>query len=307
MPIASRLCSVRMTVEVRHLRSLLAIADHGTITAAARELHISQPALSRTLAQLERSVAVQLVDRSTHHLTLTPAGRQLISTARRVVHDFDDAVSSVSAAVPALRFGHNWSSATHAAAIVRAWRDAYPDRPIRSRRGDERMGGVLAGHVDVALVRGSVADPGLASKVIDTEPRVAALPADHRLAGAIEVSLADLAHETLIVSSPTGTTTLDLWDPASRPTIGADLPTIDDWLIAIATSTGVGITAASTAVLHPHPDVRFVHLSDAPLIPVAMVWPRRNAHPHAKAFVAVARNAMEHTGTGSKAPGDRRD
>jgi hypothetical protein len=106
------------------------------------------------------------------------------------------------------------------------------------------------------------------------------------------VSLADLVGETLMVSSTTGTTTLDLWPPDQRPTIGADLPTIDDWLIAIATSAGVGVTPASTATLHPHPDVRFVPIVDAPMVPLVLVWPRRNAHPHTTVFVAMARNAV---------------
>ncbi len=49
---------------------------------------------------------------------------------------------------------------------------------------------------------------------------------------------------------------------------------------------------ASTAVLHPHPDVRFVPIRDAPLVPLVMVWPRSNPHPHTREFVANAREVM---------------
>lgn len=294
MPSGTWLCSERMTVEVRHLRCFLAIVDEGSITGAARRLHISQPALSRTLAQLERTLAVQLIDRSTHHLTVTAAGNAFAQSARDVVQRFDDAVAAISTAVAPLRFGHGWSSATHAAAIVRAWGVAYPDRPLRSRHGDERVGGLVGGHVDVAMVRGPITDPSFGSSVIANEARMAVVPVDHRLAGAADVSLADLAGETLVVSSLTGTTTLDLWPQPPRPTIGADLATIEDWLIAIATSAGVGITPESTAVHHPHPDVRFVRIRDAPTVPLVMAWPRRGAHPHTKAFVAIARDVMHH-------------
>lgn len=283
-----------MTVEVRHLRCFLAIADEGTITGAARRLHISQPALSRTLAQLERTLSAKLVDRSTHHLTLTAAGTAFAASARDVLQRFDLAVAMVSVAVAPLRFGHGWSSATQAAAIVRAWTAAYPDRALRSRHGDERLGGLAAGHVDVAMVRGPITDPSFRSTVIDNEARMAVVPADHRLAGAAEVSLADLAGETLIINSLTGTTTLDLWPQPPRPTIGADLATIDDWLIAIATSAGVGVTPVSTAMHHPHPDVRFVRIRDAPTVPLVMAWPRSGSHPYTKAFVAVAREVMNH-------------
>jgi DNA-binding transcriptional LysR family regulator len=292
MPISGWLCSRRMTVELRHLRCFLAIVDEGNITRAAQALHISQPALSRTLAQLERSLAVQLVDRSTHHLTLTDAGNTFAMTARDAVRGVDDAIAGTRADVPPIRFGHNWSSASHAAAIMRSWKTEYPDRQLRSRRNDERVGGLAGGQVDVALVRGPIIDATFRSLVVDNERRMAALPASHRLAQESSVSLADLAGETLIVNSVTGTTTLDLWPEGSRPTIGADLMTIDDWLIAIATATGVGVTVASTATLHPHPDVRFVPIRDAPTVPLVLVWPRHNAHPHTKVFVTNAQRAV---------------
>ena len=291
MPIAPWLCSGRMTVELRHLRCFLGIADEGNITRAER-VHISQPASSRTLAQLERSLAVRLVDRSTHHLTLTEAGTTFAAGARDVVGRVDEAIASITATVPPIRFGHNWSSATHAAAIMRSWKAEFPQRQLRSQRNNERIGGLLDEHVDVALVRGLVTDRSFRSVVVDNEPRMAVVPMGHRLAGEAAVSLADLADETLVVSSVTGTTTLDLWPDPPCPTIGADLNTIDDWLIAIAAATGVGLTPASTALLHPHPDVRFIPIHDAPTVPVVLAWPWHNPHPYTKAFVANARYAM---------------
>jgi hypothetical protein len=74
MPSLLRLCFVVMTVELRHLRAFVAIAAEGTITRAAARLHVTQPALSRTLRQLEAHLGARLIDRSTHHLQLTAAG-----------------------------------------------------------------------------------------------------------------------------------------------------------------------------------------------------------------------------------------
>ncbi len=294
-----------MAVELRHLRCFLAIVDEGNITRAAQRLHLSQPALSRALAQLERSLAVRLVDRSTHHLSLTEAGSTFAVTAREAVECIDEAIASISASVPPLRFGHSWSSTSHAAAIVRSWRAEFPDRRLRFRRSDERIAGLSSGQVDVALVRGPITDPSIRCTVVDNERRLAVVPADHPLAGKSQVSLADLSGETLIVNSVAGTTTLDLWPQSPRPTIGADLTTIDDWLLAIATSTGIGVTPASTAMLHPHPDVRFIPIHDAPTVPLVLAWPRHQPHPHTAAFVAVARHALESNLGGPKAPGDR--
>jgi DNA-binding transcriptional LysR family regulator len=285
-----------MTVELRHLRCFLAIADEHNITRAARNLHMSQPALSRTLAQLERIVGVLLVDRSTHHLALTEAGATFAVSARDAVRRADDAVAEISAVVPPIRLGHNWSSATHAAAIMRSWKNAFPERKLQLRRSDERVAGLGSGHVDVALVRGPISDRALRSTVVANETRMAVVPTTHALADTDSVSLGDLANETLIVSSVTGTTTLDLWPRPPRPTIGADMPTIDDWLIAIATATGVGVTPASTASLHPHPDVRFIPISDAPTVPLLLVWPRHNPHPYTKVFIANAQRAVRSLG-----------
>ena len=294
-----------MTVELRHLRCFLAIVEEGNITRAAQRLHMSQPALSRALAQLERSVAVRLIDRSTHHLSLTDAGSTFAVSAREALQRVDEAITSISTAVPPLRFGHSWSSATHAAAIVRSWTTEFPDRLLRSRRSDERIAGLAGGQVDVALVRGPITDPSVRSTVVDNERRLAVVPADHHLAERSQVSLADLAGETLIVNSIAGTTTLDLWPRPPRPTIGADTTTIDDWLVAIATSTGIGVTPASTAKLHPHPDVRYIPIHDAPTVPLVLAWPRQQPHPHTSAFVATARRALEVGRSGPKAPGGR--
>lgn len=137
---------------------------------------------------------------------------------------------------------------------------------------------------------------GAVKSSLDNEPRMAVVPIGHRLAGEATVSLADLTDENLVVSSVTGTTTLELWPDPPRPTIGADLETIDDWLIAIAAAIGVGVTPASTVVLHPHPDVRFIPIHDAPTVPLVLVWLRHNPHPHTKAFVATARHALARAG-----------
>src|SRR5260370_13430155 len=74
MPDGFWLCLPGMTIELRHLRCFAAIAEEGNLTRAAARLHLTQPALSRTLRQLEAHLGILLVDRSTHHLQLTEAG-----------------------------------------------------------------------------------------------------------------------------------------------------------------------------------------------------------------------------------------
>jgi DNA-binding transcriptional LysR family regulator len=280
-----------MNVEVRHLRAFLAIAEEGNVTRAAARLHLTQPALSRTLAQLEQQVGSQLVDRSTHHLRLTAAGTRFQVTAAGALRAFDLALASVVADIPRLRLGHTWSAAGYTAAIVRGWNQTQPDRPMVVLRSDERTGGLAHGDVDIALVHGPVTDPALRTCLIDSEVRVAAVPAGHRLAAQASVTLVDLATEGLVVNTVAGTTTPELWPEGARPQVVADSSRIDDWLIAIAAGTGVGVTAASTATLHPHPGVAFVPLSGVPPIPLLLAWPARDPHPDVRELVRVAQRA----------------
>ncbi|MFI9361511.1 transcriptional regulator CynR [Kitasatospora sp. NPDC053057] len=89
-----------MALELRHLRYLLAVADHGNFTRAAEELHISQPTLSQQIKQLERTLGTQLLDRTGRTVRLTDAGQAYahhargalrdLAAAERAVHDVQD-------------------------------------------------------------------------------------------------------------------------------------------------------------------------------------------------------------------------
>jgi LysR family cyn operon transcriptional activator len=74
---------------LRHARYLLAVADQGSFTRAAAELHVSQPALSQQIRQLEETLGAQLLDRSGRVVRPTDAGRVYIDHARRAVREFE--------------------------------------------------------------------------------------------------------------------------------------------------------------------------------------------------------------------------
>src|ERR1700746_2498416 len=76
-------------MELRHLRYFAAVADAGNVSRAARQLHVTQPALSRQLQDLERDLACCLCDRIGRRIVLTRDGDEILERARRLLADAD--------------------------------------------------------------------------------------------------------------------------------------------------------------------------------------------------------------------------
>ncbi|MFF0478253.1 LysR family transcriptional regulator [Streptomyces sp. NPDC004284] len=282
-----------MSIELRHLRCFLAIAEESSLTRAAARLHLTQPAVSRTLAALERHLGARLVDRSTHHLALTAEGRAFQDRAAAALAAFDAAVDPARLRHRPLRLGHAWSAfGPYTTPLLRRWQRTHPETPLELLRIDDRTAGLARGEVDAALLRGAVEAPGLVTAELTTEKRVAALPADSPLANRPGLTLDDLATETVVLNTVSGTTTLALWPAAARPAATLTVANTDDWLTAIAAGRGIGVSSASTAALHPHPGVLYRPLPDAPPLPVVLAWRDAFPHPATGALVTMAREIV---------------
>ncbi len=269
-----------MSMEVRHLRCFLAVAEESSVTRAAHRLGITQPAVSRTLAALERALGVRLVDRSTHHVALTAEGRAFRDKAAAAVAAFDEALDTGRLRRWPLRLGHAWSAlGPYTTPLLRRWQQEHPETPLELLRIDDITAGLTRGEVDAAVLRGPADVPGLVTELLFTEPRVAALPSDHPLAERPSLTLTDLAALPVILNPVSGTTTLDLWPPSARPAAVLTVANTDDWLTAIAAGRGAGVSGTSTAALHPYPGVTYRPLPDAPHIPVLLAHRQGPAHP----------------------------
>ncbi|MFH8367909.1 LysR family transcriptional regulator [Streptomyces sp. NPDC018031] len=282
-----------MDVELRHLRALVAIGDEGTITGAAARLHITQPALSRTLHQLEQRLGNRLADRSTRHLELTPAGRQLYDEARAILAHVDAALAEAAAGPRPLRLGYTWAAfGPYTTPLLRSWRRDHPRVPVEVHRLDERTAGLSRGLVDVAVVRTAPSDPRVRFEALYEEEPLAALPEGHPLCGRDRLALTELFDQTIAVCPLTGTTRADLWPPERRPRASVEVRNVDEWLTVIAAGDAVGVTAAGTSHVHPHPGVRYMPVSGAPPITVYLAWPVRPTHPSTADFLTLARAAV---------------
>jgi DNA-binding transcriptional LysR family regulator len=282
-----------MTIELRHLRAFLAIAEEGNITRAAARLHLGQPALSRTLRQLEDHLGARLVDRSTHHLRLTTEGRTFRDKALAALAAVDTALDPAGLRGWPLRLGHTWAAlGDHTVPLLRRWDETYPDVPLELLRIDDRTAGLTQGKVDAALLRGEITEPGIRTELLLSEERVVVMAADSPLAGLPRVTLADLAAHPIALNTVSGTTTMDLWPAGRRPVGSIEVTNTDEWIIAIAAGRAVGVSTSATPSNHAHPALAYRPLADAPAVPVVLAWRDGPGHPAVADLLNLVREVV---------------
>ncbi|WP_460605228.1 LysR family transcriptional regulator [Jatrophihabitans fulvus] len=274
-------------LELRQLRVLVAVTEEGSFTGAAVRLGLSQPAVSRTLAALEALLGQALVTRTTRSVTLTDVGVRTYRAAVAALAAADEVAAAASGQVRPLRLGYAWAAlGRHTSDVLRRWRSENPDVALEVHRVDAVDGGLARGAADVSVVRGDVERSDAVTQLVFREPRVAALPVAHPLAGRPSVLLGDLRHDT-VVTSAYGLTRLELWPPDGRPRSIVSVDNTDEWLTEIAGGMGIGVTVESTAVQHAHPGVAFVPVDDAEWVAVQLAWPVLNTHPAVPAFAEL--------------------
>jgi LysR family transcriptional regulator, pca operon transcriptional activator len=182
-------------VQLRHLRCLVAVAQERHLARAAERLALSQPAVSKTLSELEAIVGTRLVERSKAGRRgvqgLTAAGEQLLAHALRVLEALDASAQAVAPAaggrIERLRIGAlpSVAPALLPQALARL-RDGWPQVQIvvKSAANAALLDELRAGELD--LVVGRMSDPrlmgGLSFELLHTEPLVFAVRAGHPLA-----------------------------------------------------------------------------------------------------------------------------
>ena len=156
---------------------------------------MTQPPLSRQIQQLESELGVQLIERSTRAVTLTPAGLAFLPDARRILQLAEGAAQTVKR-IPAGDLGTVVIGFTAASAhvvlprLLGAAREKLPDvkLDLREMVTAVQLEGLMTGEVDLGMARPPVRRPGLVSRPLLHEQLVAALPSGHATSSASAVS-----------------------------------------------------------------------------------------------------------------------
>jgi DNA-binding transcriptional LysR family regulator len=196
-----------MRFTLRQLQFFVAACDTGTVTLAAQRESISQSAVSAALAELERSLGVQLLIRHhAHGVVPTPAGQQLLIHARNLLQqagELDRLASELTENVAGrIALGCLVTLAPIVTpGLCREFRDTHPNAEIELREGgqDELLPMLRNGELNLALTYDLDIPNDIAYERLAELPPCALLAADHNLAKRSEIDLADLAAEPYIL------------------------------------------------------------------------------------------------------------
>jgi DNA-binding transcriptional LysR family regulator len=192
-------------MELRQLRYFVTLAEDLHFGRAAAREHIVQSALSQQLQRLERELGVRLLERTTHRVQLTPAGRAFLVEARQILSHIARAAEvakRAGGAASTLRVGIVDASYDSMPQILRQVRERYPDLEIHEIEAGvpEQFRMLVDGRLDVGLGRASLAPAEVAAELFRLDPLGVLVPDGHRLAALAGVPVATLAAEPLLLA-----------------------------------------------------------------------------------------------------------
>jgi DNA-binding transcriptional LysR family regulator len=267
-------------LETRELAYFLAVADELHFGRAASHLGITQPALSKTIRQLERRLGVMLFERTSRTVTLTQAGQMLAGEARTVL----DAVSAATVRTQRAGTRHPrlilamkpGGDAGLLPAILAAYEREPDVLPIEVVFGGDRALMLREGQADAALLYAPPDDVrGLDTETLLTEAPVAVLPGSHPLSHQASLRMADLAGENLHKHNPT--------DASAMGSISELMH-----LIALGRTVAVLPQSLTTPL---RDDLTTVPVTDIPPSVLLLAWPAHSTSPSVAALARAAAKA----------------
>lgn len=283
------------------LRLFVAIVETGSLAAAGRRHNQTPPAVTRALAALEERLGVRLVERTTRHSHATEAGLKLAEQARRLLHDYDDAMAEAGGAAAAprgrLRVGAPLVfGKLHVAPIVAAFLDAQPligvDLQLADRNAD-----LVEETIDVAVRIGALEDAALVARRVGSLRRIVVASPAYLARHGTPVVPADLAtHQTIQFTAPSTASEWRFRAPEGTPLLVRVQPrfTVNAAEAAVeAAIAGRGVVTALSyqpaAALADGRLVRLLRDYELPPIPVSLVFASARLLPgRVRAFLDFA-------------------
>jgi len=284
-------------MELRHIRCFQAVAEELRFSRAAARLRVAQPAVSRTIKELEAVLGAQVLERSRHHVKLTPAGEVLVAEAARLLEAWDEAVRRVRRTAEGsegeLRLGYlGPPTRTFLGRLLAAYRGRYPQVAIHlEERTPERVWEMVArGRLRVGITRLVVAQEalGLRTMLLREERLGAVVPAGHAVADRAWLPWTALAAEPLIVLARREGIGLHDAVLAGCRQAGfaprlAHTPSLIGTVLRYV-EAGVGWGVVTESVVGPGSGLRFVPLRPAQHVPLVLVWREDEDPPAVRRF-----------------------
>jgi DNA-binding transcriptional LysR family regulator len=190
-------------MDLRQFRYFVAVAEALHFGEAARRLNMTQPPLSKRIAELEEDLGVRLFDRNSRRVVLTPAGRHLLPQAKASIATFDKAIGSVRAIAPArsrrMRVGFALDTSRKVLRLFTAEMNSMrAEAQIMEATTADQHRLLLAGELDIGVLRHPYSTKGLWSSYPLCQALGAVMARTHPLAARKAIHLADLQSSTLV-------------------------------------------------------------------------------------------------------------
>jgi LysR family transcriptional regulator, benzoate and cis,cis-muconate-responsive activator of ben and cat genes len=285
-------------MELRQLRSFVAVVEEGSFARAAQRLFLSPPAVTAHVKALEREVGARLLERSPFELT--DSGKRLMTCARTLLEAERRAlqVADAPGEDEVLRVGvMGHGSAELTPATIAAFARAKPDVTVRlvPLSFQEHVSALVERRVDVAFVRPAPVDERILSDVMTTESRILVTSRRSELAAAASVSIEevlDLRYVDIPVDSPREFADFMYFGPARNgdPVRRSEDVTFTphDVLLSAALARGVGSSVQSFRRFYSWPGVAFVAIRDAPVEQTVLASRATDRRPVVAAFRSIA-------------------
>jgi len=292
-------------MELRHLRYFVGVAEEENVSRAALKLHVSQPALSRQIRDLEDELGFLLLERSAKSVHLTEAGRAFLAESRAVLQRVEEAVKAARAIAMGgeeLHVGYAMSPTVRLLPqTLRAFQAEMPTTRVKLHdlTTEEMLTGLRSGKLQIAfMVRSHLAMVrGLHSEELARLPIRLAVAPGHPLARRKTVKLSEVAQYPLIAFSraeyPDYHELLDAWFSAVKikPRMAEEHDSVSSLIAAVEAGDGVAlVTESMTCVAGPRLSLTRLTPAPSPLV-IAAVWPEEGLTTAAEQFLSCARNA----------------